>query len=232
MWPLRRKTTQTLERTSERELIGLARGGSGAAFGEIMRRNNRRLFRAARGIAGTDWEAEEAVQDAYVKAFRALGAFREQAALGTWLMRIVINEAQGRVRSRRETVPLNELDDDVMAEIIQFPGAPSISDPERQAALGEIRLMLEAAIDALPARFREVFILRQVEGLSIEETAQALSISPETVKTRLHRAHARLRGALQDELAPALNDTFPFEGERCRQLTQSVLQRLGLKSDL
>ena len=231
MWPLRRKPTPTLQRTDERELIELARGGSAAAFGEIMRRNNRRLFRAARGIAGTDWEAEEVVQDAYVKAFRALATFRQQAALGTWLMRIVINEAQGRLRVRRETVPLNELDDNVMADIIQFPGAPSSSDPERQAAVGEIRIMLEGAIDALPARFREVFILRQVEGLSIEETAQALSIAPGTVKTRLHRAQTRLRQALQHELAPALNDTFPFEGERCQQLTQVVLQRLGLKSD-
>ena len=231
MWPLRRKPTPTLQRIAERELIELARGGSAEAFGEIMRRNNRRLFRAARGIAGTDWEAEEVVQDAYVKAFWALGTFRQQAALGTWLMRIVINEAQGRLRVRRETVPLNELDDDTMADIIQFPGAASSSDPERQAAVGEIRIRLEGAIDRLPPRFREVFILRQVEGLSIEETAQALSIAPETVKTRLHRAQTRLRQALQHELAPALSDTFPFEGDRCRQLTQVVLQRLGLKSE-
>src|SRR6187455_3080561 len=120
MWPLRRKPTPTLERTSERELIGLACAGSGAAFGEIMRRNNRRLFRAARGIIGTDWEAEEVVQDAYVRAFRALGTFRQEAALGTWLTRIVINEAQGRLRGRREMPPLTELDDKSMGEIIQF----------------------------------------------------------------------------------------------------------------
>ena len=98
MWPLRRKPKPTLERTTERELIGLANAGSGDAFGEIMRRNNQRLFRAARGIIGTDWEAEEVVQDAYVRAFRALGTFRHEAALGTWLTRIVINEAQGRLR--------------------------------------------------------------------------------------------------------------------------------------
>lgn len=232
MWPLRKKSTLTLERMSERKLIGLARGGSGAAFGEIMRRNNRQLFRTARGIMGTDWEAEEVVQDAYVRAFRALGAFREEAALGTWLTRIVINEAQGRLRARRETLPLSELDDKTMGDIIQFPGGPPNADPERQAAIGEIRIMLEGAIDALPAPFREVFILRQVEGLSVKETAHALSIEPETVKTRLHRARIRLRRALQHELAPALKDTFPFEGERCRQLTETVLQRLGLSSEL
>ena len=232
MWPLRRKPTPTLERTSERELIGLARGGSGAAIGEIMRRNNRRLFRAARGIIGTDWEAEEVVQDAYVRGFRALGAFREEAMLGTWLTRIVINEAQGRLQGRRETLPLSELDDKTMGEIIQFPGGALNADPERQAALGEIRILLEGAIDALPAPFREVFILRLVEGLSTEETAHVLSIAPETVKTRLHRARTRLRQALQDQLAPALKDTFPFEGERCRRLTHTVLHRLGLSSEL
>jgi len=132
MWPLRSKPKPTtLERTNERQLIGLARAGRGDAFGEIMRRNNQRLFRAARGIIGTDWEAEEVVQDAYVRAFRALGTFRQEAALGTWLTRIVINEAQGRLRGRRETLPLTDLDDSAMADIIQFPGVTSTSDPER-----------------------------------------------------------------------------------------------------
>ena len=232
MWPLRRKPTPTtLESTTERELIGLARGGGGAAFGEIMRRNNRRLFRAARGIIGSDWEAEEVVQDAYVRAFRALATFRQEAALGTWLTRIVINEAQGRLRGRRETTPLTELDDN-MGEIIQFPGGTPNADPERQAAISEIRSLLEGAIDALPSSFRAVFILRHVEGLSTEETAHLLSIEPETVKTRLHRARTRLQRALQDELAPALKDTFPFEGERCGRLTHTVLRRLGLSSEL
>ena len=232
MWPLRRKPPATLEQAGEHELIGLARGGSAAAFREIMRRNNRRLFRAARGIIGSDWEAEEVVQDAYVRAFHALGAFRQEAELGTWLTRIAINEARGRLRGRRETLPLTELDDKTMGEIIQFPSGAANADPERQAAIGEIRIMLESAIDALPAPFREVFILRQVEGLSTQETAHVLSIEPETVKTRLHRARTRLRHALQDRLAPSLEDTFPFEGERCQKLTRTVLHRLGLRSDI
>jgi RNA polymerase sigma-70 factor (ECF subfamily) len=232
MWPLRRKSTLTLEWTSEGDLIRLARDGSGAAFREIMRRNNRRLFRVARGIIGSDWEAEEVVQDAYVRAFHALGAFREEAALVTWLTRIVINEAQGRLRGRREMLPLTELDDKTMGEIIQFPGGAPNADPERQAALGEIRILLEGAISALPAPFREVFILRHVEGLSTEETAEALAIEPETVKTRLHRGRTRLQRALQDQLAPALKDTFPFEGDRCQRLTRAVLHRLGLNSQL
>jgi RNA polymerase sigma-70 factor (ECF subfamily) len=140
----------------------------------------------------------------------------------------VINEAQGRLRARRGTLPLTELDEKTMGEVIQFPSGAL--DPERQAALGEIRILLEGAIDRLPAPFREVFILRQVEGLSTEETARMLSIEPETVKTRLHRARTRLRRALQDQLAPALKDTFPFEGERCQRLTRTVLLWLGLSS--
>ena len=235
MWRLRRKATapnlertSELERASEHELIALARSASGAAIQEIMRRNNRRLFRSARSILGSDWEAEEVVQDAYVKAFRALETSREEAQLGTWLTRIVIHEAQGRLRGRREHLPLSELDDRTMGEIIQFPGGVgAVIDPERHTALAEIRSLLEEAIDALPKPFREVFVLRQVEGLSFEETAQVLSLAPETVKTRLHRARKRLQQTLQDQLAPALKDTFPFEGERCRRLTGAVLRRLG-----
>jgi RNA polymerase sigma-70 factor, ECF subfamily len=231
MWPLGRKSKPTFELTSERDLIELVLGGSGAAFREIMRRNNRQLYRAARSIIGTGWEAEEVVQDAYVRAFRALGTFREDATLGTWMTRIVINEAQGRLRSRRETLPLTELDNKTMGEIIQLPVGALNSDPERQAAIGEIRILLERAIDALPVPFREVFILRHVEGLSTEETGQALSIAPQTVKTRLHRARTRLRRSLQDQLVLALTDTFPFDGERCNRLTRTVLYRLGLSPD-
>ena len=231
MWPLRRKATAPgLEQATESELISLARNASGAACQEIMRRNNQRLFRTARSILGNDWEAEEVVQDAYVKGFRALSSFRQEAQLSTWLTRITINEAQGRLRGRREHLPLTELDDTAMGEIIQFPNGSPPADPERETALNEIRSLLEQSIDALPQPFREVFVLRQIEGLSIEETAQALALPPDTVKTRLHRAHLRLRRALQDQLAPALKDTFPFEGERCRRLTAAVLRRLGFNS--
>jgi RNA polymerase sigma-70 factor (ECF subfamily) len=123
---------------------------------------------------------------------------------------------------------LTDLDEKTMGEVIPFPSVAAHTDPERLTALGEIRVLLERAIDDLPPPFREVFVLRQVEEFSTEETARMLSLRPETVKTRLHRARTRLRRALQDQLAPALKDTFPFEGERCRRLTLAVLQRLGL----
>ena len=154
-------------------------------------------------------------------------SFRQEPQLGTWLTRIVINEARGRQRGRRENLPLSELDDMAMGEIIPFPGGGPQTDPERETALSEMRSLLERSIDALPEPFREVFVLREVEGLSVEETAQVLSLQPATVKTRLHRARMRLRRALQDDLAPALKGTFPFEGERCQRLTRDVLRRLG-----
>src|SRR5262245_35827927 len=149
MWSLRRKPAPTLDRVGEGELIGLACDGSGAALREIMRRNNRRLFRAARGVVGSDWEAEEVVQDACFRAFRVLATFRAEAALATWLTRIVINEARARLRGRREALPFTDLDE-TEAEIIQFPGGASSADPERQAAIGQIRGLLEGAINGLP----------------------------------------------------------------------------------
>jgi RNA polymerase sigma-70 factor (ECF subfamily) len=178
-----------------------------------MRRNNRRLFRAARGIIGSDWEAEEVVQDSYVRAFRAPWRFPRRGR--TRRLVDAHHNQRGTMRGRLETLPLTELDDKAktMGEIIQFPGANSNTDPERQAAIREICTLLERAIDALPSAFREVFVLRHVEGLSTEETAEALSIGDR--QTRLHRARTRLQEALQDQLAPALKDTFPFQGERC-----------------
>lgn len=225
MWPIHRKATSpNLGRVSARELVALARNASGAALQQIMRRNGWRLFRVARSILGSDLEAEEVV----LKAFSALAHFREEAQLSTWPPRIIINEAQGRLRRRREHLPLDELDDRAMGEIIPFPGGSSNLDPEREAALSEIRGLLEQSIDALPEPFREVFVLRELEGFSVEETAQLLALAPETVKTRLHRARTRLRQTLQDQLAPALQDTFPFEGVRCRRLSGAVLRRLAL----
>lgn len=161
MWPIHRKATSpNLGRVSARELVALARNASGAALQQIMRRNGWRLFRVARSILGSDLEAEEVV----LKAFSALAHFREEAQLSTWPPRIIINEAQGRLRRRREHLPLDELDDRAMGEIIPFPGGSSNLDPEREAALSEIRGLVEQSIDALPEPFREVFVLRVNAG--------------------------------------------------------------------
>jgi RNA polymerase sigma-70 factor (ECF subfamily) len=195
------------------------------AFRAIMKAHNQRLYRIARGVVRNDSEAEDIVQEAYVRAFANLGAFRGDSSLATWLSRIVINEALGRLRKRRRTVAMPE----PQAEIIQFPLNPS-DDPERTMAQRQILKLVEQATDSLPDVYRRVFVARVIEGLSIEETADLLGVRPETVKTRLHRARALVRKALDDQIGPVLLDAFPFAGRRCERLTSAVMRRLGLES--
>lgn len=195
------------------------------AFRAIMKAHNQRLYRIARGVVRNDSEAEDIVQEAYVRAFASLGAFRGDSSLATWLSRIVINEALGRLRKRRRTVAMPE----PQAEIIQFPLNPS-DDPERTMAQRQILKLVEQATDSLPDVYRTVFVARVIEGLSIEETADLLGVRPETVKTRLHRARALVRKALDDQIGPVLLDAFPFAGRRCERLTSAVMRRLGLES--
>jgi RNA polymerase sigma-70 factor (ECF subfamily) len=211
---------------SEMQLVSRALAREGNAFRTIMKTHNQRLYRIARGVVRNDAEAEDIVQEAYVRAFAHLDAFRGDSSLATWLSRIVINEALGRLRKRRRTVamPANP-----QAEIIQFPLNPS-DDPERTMAQRQILDLVERATDSLPDVYRSVFVARVIEGLSIEETADLLGVRPETVKTRLHRARALVRKALDDQIGPVLLDAFPFAGRRCDRLTSAVMQRLGLES--
>ncbi|WP_181173059.1 RNA polymerase sigma factor [Mesorhizobium sp. B2-7-3] len=195
------------------------------AFRAIIKVHNQRLYRIARGILRNDAEAEDVVQEAYVSAFASLAAFRGQSTLATWLSRIVINEALGRLRKRRRTV---EMPADPEARIIRFP-LKSNDDPERTMAQRQILALVERATDSLPDIYRMVFVARVIEGLSMEETADLLGVRPETVKTRLHRARALLRKALDDEIGPVLLDAFPFAGRRCERLTQAVMGRLGFE---
>ena len=165
---------------------------------------------------------------------RGLGDFRGAASLATWLTRIVINEALGRLRRQRETEELDVLDRGGgadLARIIAMPGVIMAPDPEQALARAEVRRVLERAVDQLPDPFRLVFILRDIEEMSIEETAAQLRVRPETVKTRLHRARRLLRQALDERLASALTDAFPFDGARCAGVTAKVLARLGLRID-
>jgi RNA polymerase sigma-70 factor (ECF subfamily) len=213
----------------DRELVFRARQGEPGAFRAIMRRNNRRLYRIARSVVQDDSEAEDVLQEAYVRAFTAMGEFRNEASLSTWLTRIVLNEAVGRVRKKRPTVDLDRLDSvDARdcARVIPFPLARADIDPERAAARQEISRIFEKVIDELPDSFRVVFMMRAVEEMSIEETALALGLRPETVKTRLHRARRLLRAALATKLASVLTGTFPFEGWRCAKMADNVLGRL------
>jgi RNA polymerase sigma-70 factor (ECF subfamily) len=213
---------------AEAKLIDRARQGDALAFRAIMERHNQRLYRVARALLRDESEAEDAVQESYLRAFSGLSGFSSEASISTWLTSIVINECLGRKRKQRPSVPLDTVQSLEVsgAQIIRFPGMNANSDPERSAARIEIRKLLESSIDALPEAFRIVFVMRDVEELSIEETAAVLGIRPPTVKTRLHRARLMLRAALQDQLASSLKDTFPFAGARCARITEAVLARL------
>jgi RNA polymerase sigma-70 factor (ECF subfamily) len=212
--------------SGDMHLVRRALARESDAFRAIMKTYNQRLYRIARGVVRNDSEAEDIVQEAYVRAFAHLDAFRGDSSLGTWLSRIVINEALGRLRKRRRTVAMPE---NPQAEIIQFPLNPS-DDPERTMAQRQILKLVEQATDSLPDVYRTVFVARVIEGLSIEETADLLGVRPETVKTRLHRARALVRKALDDQIGPVLLDAFPFAGRRCERLTSAVMRRLGLES--
>jgi len=196
------------------------------AFRAIIKTHNQLLYRIARGVVRNDAEAEDIVQEAYVSAFAHLDAFRGDSSLATWLSRIVINEALGRLRKGKRMVAMPENPE---AQIIRFPLNPS-DDPERTMAQRQILALVERATDSLPDVYRTVFVARVIEGLSIEETADLLGVKPETVKTRLHRARALVRKALDDEIGPVLLDAFPFAGRRCDRLTRAVMRRLGLES--
>jgi RNA polymerase sigma-70 factor (ECF subfamily) len=218
---------QTAEKLEDDRLVELARGRDEAAVRALTQRYNRRLFRVARSILRDDAEAEDVVQETYVRAMTGLEHFRGDASFGTWITRIAMNEALGRLRRRRPTVDWETYGENRMpAEIINFPVSAASSDPERMMAQSEIRVVLEHAIDELPDAFRAVFVARVVEGMSVEETADLFGLQAETVKTRLHRARNLLRDALDKRLGPALTTTFPFDGRRCERLTEKVVRRL------
>jgi RNA polymerase sigma-70 factor (ECF subfamily) len=216
--------------TDDAELVQRARGRDEAAIRVIMQSNNRRLYRLARGILRNDSEAEDVVQETYVRAFTHLDSFRGDSSLATWLARIAMNEALGRLRRQRPGVEWTSLPAGVLeAQIIQFPLSSPPEDPEKSMAQREIQHVVEHAIDDLPEAFRIVFITRVIEGMNVEETAEILGLKPETVKTRLHRARAMLRDNVEKKIGPVVLDAFPFAGRRCERLTEAVLKRLGFE---
>jgi RNA polymerase sigma-70 factor (ECF subfamily) len=212
----------------ERELVRRSLARDDQAFRTIMSRYNRRLYRIARGIVRNDSDAEDIVQEAYVKAFMHLANFRGESSLATWLSRITINEALGRLRRKRTMKEVSRVEDQRSeAEIIPFPQMTTNEDPEKTMAQRQILQLVEQATDNLPENFRMVFVTRVIEGMSVEETAEILGIPPETVKTRLHRARKLVREQLDKQIGPVLMDAFPFAGKRCERVTEAVLRRLG-----
>jgi RNA polymerase sigma-70 factor (ECF subfamily) len=213
---------------SDDELAAHAAAGDEAAFAAIMRRHNRLLFRTARGILRSDVDAEDALQEAYLRAWRALDGFRREAKLSTWLARIVINESLARLRRDRAAVviPLEGALESALGEPLRQPMDDDADrQPEGVAMRAELRRTLEASIDRLPDAFRSVFILRAVQEMSVEDVAAVLGLPEATVRTRLFRARALLRELLSHELA--LNELFGFDGERCHRMVAAVLRRIG-----
>jgi RNA polymerase sigma-70 factor (ECF subfamily) len=196
----------------------------------VIAANNQRLFRTAWSILRNRSEAEEAVQSAYVQAFAAIRSFEGRSSLSTWLTRIVINEALGRRRAdERRRRRLEEKGVAVMDSYRDtLMRGSAVEPPDVAIAREQVRTLLEHAIASLPDTFRTVFVLREIEGLSVEQTAEVLGTPEATVKTRLFRARRRMQELLAPELGTALVGTFPFAGADCAALTQRVLDALGL----
>jgi RNA polymerase sigma-70 factor (ECF subfamily) len=222
-----KRTVPTGAEPTEDELVRRAQARDADAIRAIIKSHNQRLYRLARAITRSDADAEDVLQDSYLRAFAAIGGFRGEATLATWLSRITINQALGRLRRRKRQARLGtELAH--QAAVIPFPIAAATDDPERTMAQRQLLQMVEQASDNLPEAYRLVFIARVVEGLSVEETADALDLRPATVKTRLHRARALVKQELETQIGPLLLDAFPFAGRRCDRLTDAVMAKLGL----
>lgn len=214
---------------SDAEIAGRIAAGDEDTFRLLMRRYNQTLYRTARSILKDDAESEDAVQDAYLLAYRAMGKFRGDAKLATWLVRIVVNEAIGRLRKGKrhaEVFRLNGNTDSFEDDTEVNVNEPAPEQPERAAMRAETRRLLEAKIDELPDAFRTVFILRAVEEMTVEEAADCLDIPQATVRTRYFRAKGLLREALARDLDFAVEDAFAFAGARCDRIVAGVLARI------
>ncbi|MEQ1711301.1 MAG: RNA polymerase sigma factor [Hyphomicrobium sp.] len=216
-------------RPAEADLIQRALKRDEVAIRSIIGQHNQRLFRIARSMVRDDGDAEDVLQEAYLRAFSTLASFRRDASLATWLTRIVVNEALQRLR-RRVDRPVDEtrvLANDAASNIVSFPLSGSQPmDPERTMAQREMTRLVEREIDKLPVDFRTVLVARILEDMSTEETAEALGLLPETVKTRLHRARQLLRKALAEQFDPMFTDVFPFNGWRCERIADLVVEKL------
>lgn len=206
------------------ELVREIRQGNRSCFEPLMRRYNQRLFRVARAIVRNDAEAEDVIQQAYVNAYVHLDQFAERARFSTWLTRIAIHEALGRLRKAGRMPRYDEAPgEESIMERVRSPG----QNPEERAYHGELATLIEDAVSKLPGTFRGVFMLRDVEGLSTQETAECLGLNQDTVKTRLHRARAHLRRELTTRVGASASAAFQFRGARCDRVVAGVMARLN-----
>ena len=216
--------------TPDEELARRVAKGDPAAFEALMRRHNRTMFRTARAILHDDAEAEDALQEAYLQAFRTIGGFRGDAKFSTWMARVVANEALGRLRKQVRRAAIAPLQGGVEIDEVNPTMEGSMDKgPETAARRAEMRKLLEKRIDALPGAYGPVFMLRAVEELSVEETADVLNVPAATVRSRFFRARSLLRESLAAEIDLAYEDAFGFAGERCDRIVANVMARIGGK---
>jgi RNA polymerase sigma-70 factor (ECF subfamily) len=219
---------------SDIELASAIAAGDHDAFGTLMRQHNRLLYRTARSIVKDDSDAEDAVQNAYLLAYRKIGSFRGEAKLSTWLVRIVVNEALECLRKRSRSGHVMSLDGRELDEAIESAAEPMNRKPERpeeELIRADTRRLIESKIDELPSAYRAVFMLRAVEEFSVEETAVALGVPVATVRTRSFRARALLRAALSADADMGLDTAFPFAGARCAGIVARVMAMIASEAD-
>jgi RNA polymerase sigma-70 factor (ECF subfamily) len=213
---------------SDEEVVARVLAGETALFEVLMRRYNQRLYRVARAITHDDHEAEDVMQETYVRAFAALGQFEGRAQWSTWVTRIAVNEALARVRRRGRFVSqeAEEAADEAQSAASTPSDAGRRGGPEASAATREMEAFIERAVEELPDSYRTVFVLREVQELSTAETAACLDISEELVKVRLHRARLDLRRRLEERIGAATRELFSFGATRCDRVVAAVLARI------
>ena len=212
------------ETLSDEEIVYRVRAGETALYEVIMRRYNQRLYRIARAILHNDGEAEDVMQDAYVRAYEHLDQFAARAPFATWLTRIAVHEALARLRGRNRIQSLDDTEDNG-DQSMQIPSKSP--DPEQSASGAQLRGLLEEAVLDLPEHYRIVIMLRDIEELSTAETADALDLTEDNVKIRLHRGHGMIRSWLFEHIGAGAKEAFPFMGVRCNRVVEGVFNRLA-----
>jgi RNA polymerase sigma-70 factor, ECF subfamily len=215
------------ERLSDEEVVERVLAGDDALFEILMRRNNRRIYRAVRALLRDEAEVEDAMQAAYVFAYSKLASFRGGAQFSTWLTRIALNEALGRRRrdQRHPSISLTVVEEPAMSSV-----ASPTPTPEALASRRELAGLLERAVDSLPELYRVVFVLREIEGMDTGEAATALDVSEDVVKTRLSRARAALRGTIEQLVGSAAAEAFGFHATRCDRVVGNVMRQISAAS--
>jgi RNA polymerase sigma-70 factor (ECF subfamily) len=215
--------SMTASAMTDEEVVRRVRGGETALFEVLMRRYNQRLYRTARSILHNDGEAEDVMQDAYVRSYMHLDQFDGRASFSTWLTKIAVHEALARARKRRKIVELDATSGSMESSMNLQSKEPS---PEQDVLTHTMRIVLEAAIDRLPQTYRSVFMLREIEEMSTAETAECLDLSEEAIKVRLHRARALLRKDIYTQTGAATAEAFHFAGARCDRIVSAVFKRI------